>query len=483
MRSLTVRNVRSNGSQRRDGIGFAKRLGAACAFTMALTAALPAVAQTATRLPVPPEAEEAFGKREYGKAASIIIPAFENCWTDNREGDVCATLASAVALLVATAGNEKVEENILRALAYIDQRVGPESMEALEVVSALTVYYDRVTNMQRYLPAAARRYALARKLKGPLDRATVSAAVMLCTGQWSLGRGQDGIETVSPIIGKLPERTPAEMVLAARVYECAGMAYRSMDRHREAEVAYRKALGLFERGAGEGHDLTLDMMANLANTLRRLDREGEARAMAARIDTLAKPGAAVRSKLDWWTAPSDPLESARTELAALEKKFGPQSPVAIMAAAQYGIALIDAERHAEAEPYLKRLAEYADDEKLPASVRIKLMLGQITMTIKQDNGRFDRAVPVIEKMVALTKRSGGGSDKLLINFQMYAGSTLFLGGQPARAYPLLSDAGELLLQRLATYRDFDAQAQKETREYSPIFKFKVATAWVLARGR
>lgn len=61
--------------------------------------------------------------------------------------------------------------------------------------------------------------------------------------------------------------------------------------------------------------------------------------------------------------------------------------------------------------------------------------------------------------------------------------SLLLNGQPRRAYPFLSVAGALLLDRLASYRDFGAAAQRETRQYAPIFKFRVLAAWVLAQRR
>ncbi len=485
MRSLTVRNVRSNGSHRRDGIGVVKRVGAACAFTMALTAAFPAVAQTSTRIPVPPEVEEAFDKREYGKAAGILIPAFDNCRAQNPKGDACAELAKGVAVLVATAGNDKVEDVILRAQAYVDTNVGPDGLDALAILGALTSYYDRMTNFQKYLPVAQRRVAVARKLFGPTGRVAVIAAVGLCIVQWNLGQGKAAVDLLTPLIGKLPEQTPEEATLAGRVHDCLGMAYYSLDRHREAEPAFRRAIALFERGEGEGGPLSVDAMATLANTLRRLDRESEARLLAARVDKLAKPDAQARKRVEWAlaAAPSDPVAAARAELASTEKQYGARSPVSDMAAAMLAVALIDAGKFDEAQPYVQRLAAAADNEANPAAIRIKLMTGQVVLAIKKDPKRYDLFVPAIERVVALAKRSGTGSDRLLIDFQMYAGTSLLFSGQAARAYPFLDDAGDLLLQRLATYRDFDAAAQKETREYAPIFKFKVATAWTLARGR
>jgi len=105
------------------------------------------------------------------------------------------------------------------------------------------------------------------------------------------------------------------------------------------------------------------------------------------------------------------------------------------------------------------------------------------MIATQDQGRLDRALSVIERLVAIAKSSDAGSDKLLIDFQMYAGALLNSSGEPARAYAYLSDSGRLLLERIASYRDFDAAAQKETREYAPVFRFQVATAWRLAHMR
>lgn len=66
---------------------------------------------------------------------------------------------------------------------------------------------------------------------------------------------------------------------------------------------------------------------------------------------------------------------------------------------------------------------------------------------------------------------------------MYAGVLLTMSGKPARGYPYLTDSGRLLLERIASYRDFDAAAQTETRQYSPVFRYKVAAAWRLAQGR
>lgn len=447
---------------------------------LAILASAP-VPQTSTRLPVPQEVEEAFRTREYGKAAGILIPAFENCRTQNPTGDVCAELAKGVAVLVATAGNDKVEDTILRAQAYIDTNVGRDSEDALAMLGALTSYYERMASLQKYLPAAQRRLAVARKLYGPTGRIAVIAAVGLCIVQWTLGDGQAAVELLNPLVGKLPEKTPEDMLLSGRVHDCIGTAYRSMDKDREAEPAFRKAVALFEKAQGEGGVQSLDAMASLANVLRKLNREDEARLLAARIDKLAKPGAKVREFIAWWANPSaDPVAQARAELASAEKEFGAKSPVSDMAAAFVGLALIEAGKLDEAEPYVQRLIAAANDTANPPAIRIKLLLGQIGLTLTQDRGRFDRAIPIIERLVTLAKQSGAGSDKLLINFQMYGGASLLLNGQPARAYPLLSGAGELLLERLASYRDFDAAAQKETREYAPIFKFKVTTAWVLA---
>jgi tetratricopeptide (TPR) repeat protein len=444
-----------------------------------------AVPQASTRIPVPPEVEEAFGKREYGKAAGILIPAFDNCRAQNPTGDACAELAKGVAVLVATAGNDKVEDVILRAQAYIDTNVGRDSVDALAMLGAVTSYYDRLTNLPKYMPVVERRVVLARKLFGPTARVSAIAAVSLCVGQWSTGQGRAAVDLLMPIAGKLPETTRQEQILSGRVYECLGNAYRSMDRPREAEPEYRKALAVFERAEGEGGDLSVDVMASLASVLRQLDREDEARLLAARIDKLAKPGSSARERIAWWFDgdAADPVAAARANLAKAEKQYGATSVGTDMEAGMLALALIDAGKFAEAEPYMQRLAAAAENEANPAAVRIKLMMGQVVAVTKTDPKRLDLIVPVVERLISLAKQSGRGTDKLLIDFQMYAGTALLLNGQAARAYPFLDDAGDLLLQRLATYRDFDAAAQKETREYAPIFKFKVATAWTLARGR
>lgn len=443
-----------------------------------------AMAQEPGRVAVPPEGIAAFDKREYGKAAELIIPAFRTCKATRPQGGACADLALAVAVLVATAGNDKVESTILDAQSYIDTVVGQDSPEALAMLGALTSYYEKMTDFQKYLPAAERRLALARKLKGPTDRISVIAAVALCTAKWPLGRGEEAIALMTPLAGKLPETNPAQLALSGKVHDCAGLAYYSLDRYREAEGAFRKAAALFERAGGEGSDLTLDAMASLASTLRRLDRESEARTVATRIISLAKPGAAVLKRIDWaLDTPSDPVGAARAELARMEKQHGATSLITNLAAAQLGVALIDAGRLAEAEPYIDRLKAAARDEATPAAFRIKLLIGQIVLTIKQDSGRVDRAIPVVEELVDLAKRSGAGTDKMLIDFQQNAGMSLLLKGKPARAYPFLSDAGALLLDRLASYRGFDTAAQREVRQYAPIFKFQVLAAWVLAQHR
>ena len=463
-------------------VAFWRTAGLMAGAAIALTVT-PAAAQGA-RVPVPPEGIAAFNKGEYGKAADIFVPAFDNCRSANPQGDACAEIAKAIAVLVATAGNDKTEPMILLAQSYIDTYVGRDSTDALAMLGAVTTYYDRLVNFEKYLPVAERRLALARKLQGPTGQVAVIAAIGLCIVQWNLGQGQAAIDLLTPLVGKLPDDTPAETQLAGRVHDCIGMAYYSMDRSREAEPSFRRALALFERAEGETSELAIDAMASLANTLRKLNREDEARTLAARVDRLAKPDAQVRSRLDWAKGPAaDPIAAARAELAAAEKQFGTQSPVTDMASASLGIALIDAGRAAEAEPYLDRIRAAANNPANPASVRIKLLLGQITLTLAQDPKRFERAIPAIEQLVALAKSSGAGSDKLLIDFQMYAGTSLLLNGQAPRAYPFLSDAGKLLLERIASYRDFDAAAARETRAYSPIFKFKVTTAWVLAQQR
>ncbi len=441
----------------------------------------PAAAQGA-RVPVPPEGIAAFNKGEYGKAADSIVAAFDTCRSANPQGAACADIAQAIAVLVATAGNDKTEPMLLLAQSYIDTNVGRDSPDALAMLGAVTSYYDRLVKLEKYLPVAQRRLELARKLQGPTGRVAVIAAIGLCVVQWNLGQGQAAIDLLNPLVGKLPDTTPAELQLSGRVHDCIGMAYYSLDRSREAEPAFRRALALFERAEGETSELAIDAMASLANVLRKLDREDEARVIAARIDRLAKPDAQVRSRIDWAKGPAtDPIAAARAALAAAEKQFGAQSPVTDMASADVGIALIDAGRMAEAEPYFERIKAAANNPANPASVRIKLLIGQITLTLKQDIRRFERAIPAIEQLVALAKSSGAGSDKILIDFQMYAGTSLLLSGQAPRAYPFLTDAGKLLLERLASYRDFDAAAQRETREYSPIFKFKVVTAWTLAQ--
>jgi tetratricopeptide (TPR) repeat protein len=454
------------------------------ALGIVIAATVPATAQT-QRAPVPPEGIAAFDRGEYGKAAEIILPAFDACRAANPQGSACADLALASAMLVATAGNAKVEPVILGAQEYIDTRLGRDSSEALGMLGALTSYYDRLTDMQKFVPVAERRLLLARKLQGPYGRTAVIAAVSLCIAQWNLGQGQAAVDLLSPLLGKLPEATPQEMALSGMVHECLGTAYYTLDRDREAEPAFRKALALFERAEGEASERALDAMASLASTLRRMGRDVDARALAARVDRLAKPGAQVRQRIAWWSqAPSsDPVGTARAELAQAEKQYGASSPMADAAAANLGIALLDAGKPTEAEPFIGRIAAAANNEATPPATRIKLLLGYVTLLIKQDQGRFDRALPAIEQMVALAKRTGAGSDKLLIDFQMYAGSALTLSGRPARAYPFLSDAGRLLLDRIASYRDFDEAAQRETREYSPVFRFKVATAWRLAQPR
>ena len=438
----------------------------------------------AGRVPVPAEGVAAFDRGEYGKAADLFVPAFDACRAANPDNDTCADLAQAIAVLVATAGNAKTEPMILAAQAYIDTNVGRDTNDALAMLGAVTTYYDRLANFEKYLPVAERRLALARKLQGPTGRVAVIAAVGLCIVQWNLGQGQAALNLLNPLVGKLPEKTREELQLSGRVHDCIGMAYYSMDRNREAEGAFRRALALYERAEGEAGDESLGAMASIANTLRKLDREDEARVIAARIDRLAKPQAQVRSRIDWAKGSAgDPIAAARAELAAAERQFGAQSAVADMAGASLGIALIDAGRMDEAEPYLDRLAAAARNEKNPASVRIKMMTGQIAFIAKRDQGGFFRALPVIEQLVDLAKRSGAGTDKLLIDFQMYAGALLNAQGQSARAYPYLTDAGRLLLARIASYRDFDEAAQRETREYSPVFRFKVATAWRLANPR
>ncbi|MDR6850782.1 tetratricopeptide (TPR) repeat protein [Sphingomonas sp. BE123] len=459
--------------------------GAAMLAVAGLAPAEAATAQTAPRIPIPVEGEAAFAKREYGKAAEIIIPAFENCRAAHPQGDTCATLAAGVALLVATAGNDKVEGTILRALDYVDRQVGPDSEDALIILSALTTYYDRLQALTKYLPVAERRLAVSRKLNGATGRLTVIAAVGLCIAQWNLGQGQAAVDLLLPISRQLPETTPQQAILSGRVQECLGMAYYSMDRDREAEPALRRALALFERAEGESGPLALDAMASLANTLRRLDREDEARVLAARVDQLAKPGSTARDRIAWWSgaAPADVVAAARAELASAEKQYGPASAVTDLAAAMLAVALIDAGKFAEAGPYVRRLEAAANNPTNPASVRIKMLTGQVVLTMKTNPERLDLVVPVIERLVSVAKQSGAGSDRLLIDFQMYAGMSLLLTGQPQRAYPFLTDAGDLLMSRLASYRDFDAAAQKETRQYAPIFKFKVTNAWWLAMQR
>lgn len=458
--------------------------GAAAMLVLAkLGAAEAAAAQTVPRIPIPTEGEAAFDKREYGKAAEIIIPAFENCRAAHPRGDTCATLAAGVAVLVATAGNGKVEGTILRALDYVDTQVGPESQDALMVLSALASYYERLQSFNKYLPVAERRLAVSRKLNGDTGRLTVIAAVGLCTVQWILGQGQAAVDRLLPIARQLPETTPEEAVLSGRVHECLGSAYYSIDRDRDAEPAFRKALALFERSEGESGPLALDSMASLANTLRRLGRGDEARVLAARVDRLAKPGSPARGRITWWSSaePTDAVAAARAELASTEKRFGAASAVTDLAAAMVAVALIDAEKFAEAEPYVRRLEAAANNPANPPSVRIKMLTGQVVLTMKTSPDRLDLVVPVIERLVGLAKQSGAGSDRLLIDFQMYAGMSLLLTGQPRRAYPFLTDAGDLLMSRLASYRDFDAAAQKETRQYAPIFKFQVTNAWWLAK--
>ncbi len=449
---------------------------------MAAVLAYPAAAQDSRRVPVPPDGITAFDTGDYGKAAGIIVPAFEACRAAQSPGGACTDLAKAVALLVAVAGNAKTEPTILAAQDYIDTRVGRETEDALGMLAMLSSYYDRVLDMAKFGAVAERRYALARKLHGPVGRPTVLAAVSLCVVQWNLGKGQAAVELMTPLHGKLPEKTAEEMQLAGRVYDCTGTAYYSMDQNREAEIAFRRALTLFERAEGPQGGNAIDVMASLANTLRRLRRDGEALALAKRVEGLAKPGSEVLSRIDWARAPTnDPLDAARAEFAQTEARYGAKSPVTDMAGASYGIALIEAGRFAEAEPFVARLEAAAGNPSIPASVRIKLLIGRIAMITTQDKGSFDRALPVIEQLVAIAKRSEAGSDKLLIDFQMYAGALLNAQSQPARAYPYLSDAGRLLLERIASYRDFDAAAQRETREYAPVFKFKVATAWRLAQ--
>lgn len=53
--------------------------------------------------------------------------------------------------------------------------------------------------------------------------------------------------------------------------------------------------------------------------------------------------------------------------------------------------------------------------------------------LTQDQGRFDHPLPVTEQLVALAKRTEAGSDKLPIDFQMYAGVLLTMSGKPSRA--------------------------------------------------
>ncbi len=458
---------------------------AAGLIAVGMTVAAPAMGQRPERVPVPPDGIAAFDKGEYGKAAEFIIPAFENCRTTRPKDGACADLAMAVAVLVATAGNARVEPNILSAQAYIDEQVGRDTPEALGVLGAVTSYYDRLVQMEKYLPHAERRLVLSRKLNGALARTSVAAAIGLCVVKWNLGKGQEAVELLAPLLDKLPTTTPQEALLAGSVYECTGTAYYAMDRDREAEPAFRKALALFEQAEGERGERAIDVMASLANTLRRLRRDTDARAMAARVDALAGPDAAARARIAWWAAPrgADQVGAARTELAKAEAQYGAQSVMADMAAANLGVALSEAGRATEAEPYLARVAAAAANEATPAAFRIKLLTGQVTLLLKLDNGRFDRALPVIQRLVALAKRTGAGSDRILIDFQMYAGTMLLLTDKSARAYPLLSDAGALFMERLASYRDFDPAALRETREYAPIFKFKVAAAWTLAQRR
>ncbi|MFN6936331.1 MAG: tetratricopeptide repeat protein, partial [Tsuneonella sp.] len=345
----------------------------------------PAAAQGTGRVPVPPDGVAAFDAGDYGKAAGIIIPAFEACRAAPSQGAACTDLAKAVALLVAVAGNAKTEPTILAAQDYIDTRVGRETEDALGMLNLLSSYYDRVLDMAKFGAVAERRYALARKLHGPVGRPTVLAAVSLCVVQWNLGKGQAAIDLMTPLQGKLPERTPAEMELVGRVYDCTGTAYYSMDQNREAEIAFRRALALFERAEGQQGGKAIDVLASLANTLRRLRRDGEALALAKRVEGLAKPGSEVLSRIDWARAPtSDPLEAARAEFAQTEARYGAKSPVTDMAGASYGIALIEAGRFAEAEPYIARLEAAAGNPSIPASVRIKLLIGRIAMITTQD---------------------------------------------------------------------------------------------------
>lgn len=448
----------------------------------ALLAANPASAQSSTRIPVPPEAITAFDRGEYGKAAEVVGPAFDTCRLGPARGDACADLAITMAMIVAMAGNAKTEPIILAALAYIDERVGPESREALGVVSALASYYDRLTLMDRILPVAQRRLALARKQFGPTHRTAVTAAVALCVAQWNLGQGQAAVDLLTPLAGQLPTGTADEAMLAGRVNECLGTALYAIERDRDAEPAFRKAVALFGRGEGRAGERTLDATASLASTLRRLGRVDEARILAGEVDRLAKPGSPVRARIAWWSAaPANPVAAAQAELAQAEKQYGASSPVADMAAAALGAALIDAGRLAEGERYVARLSARSADPRVPPAVRIKLLTAQIALYIKQDGTRIDRTLGAMERLIALAKSTDAGSDRLLIDFQMYAGTLLNRVGRPTRAWPYLTDSGRLLLQRIASYRDFDAAAQGETRAYSPVFRYQVATAWALAQ--
>lgn len=445
---------------------------------------LAAATTTATpRIEPPDTAYAAVREGRLADAEAVLLPVINKCLADHTDGEPCVDVAAMHMMVIALDGNAAREKTLLDAMGFVERAAGPDDSTTALAVRAVGMFYDRRQDVAKAMPWFKRGMDLALERYGPSAPQSVTAVVGYAMTLFASDRAGEAIPLIEPY-ANLPATTPAQKTLLAEVLSQLGNLYRAAGRPRDAEAPLRRALSLFNETSGERDPRAVSALGDLANLLHATGREAEARPLALRARSLAAPGSPVLQLTDWVVGGEGGSASGgregelRSRLAELDRTRGANSAVALLAAADLGMHLIDTNRAAEAKPLLDRVAIGSRDGTLPPGVRANLMIPVSYAYLKI--GQPASAAKQWEGAVALMRSVPNYNQGRLLTYEGMLGSFYTATGRPADGRAMLMSSSARLLSLLASYREFDAAAQVELRENSPVFRFHVQANWALA---
>ena len=265
------------------------------------------------------------------------------------------------------------------------------------------------------------------------------------------GDAQAG-EAFSRAALELAERVlPPDHPNIATSYNNLAANLNAQGRYAEAEPLFRKALAFYERVLPPDHPDIATGYNNLASNLNAQGRYAEA----------------------------EPLY--RKALAFRERVLPPDHPSIASSYNNLASNLDDQGRYAEAEPLFRKALAFCE-RVLPADhPDIARSYNNLALNLNAQ-GRYAEAEPLHRKALTILLRLPAIShpDRIDGNWAMASllrrQTTKF-----AEARSLYREAERGVLERVASYRDFGPEAEKELQKYKPIFTGQVSVAWKLTQ--